>query len=42
MEDLSGRIRPLAEEEIDAAEMRKIPGWDHRAGVDMVREILTD
>lgn len=43
LEDLSGRIRPLAEEEeIDAAEMRKILGWGHKAGVGMVREILTD
>jgi hypothetical protein len=42
MQYLSGRIRPPAEEEIDAAERRKILGWDHKAGVDMVREILTD
>jgi len=43
LEDLSGRIRPPAvEEEIAAAEMRKIIGWGHKAGVGMVREMLMD
>lgn len=43
LEDLSGRIRPLAaEEEIAAAEMRKILGWGHKAGAGMVREMLAD
>jgi hypothetical protein len=43
LEDLSGRIRPPAmEEEIAATEMRKILGWGHKAGVGMVREMLTD
>lgn len=43
LEDLAGQIRlPAANEEIPAAEMRKIIGWAHTAAAGMVKDRLKD